>query len=118
MGQVRQYFDNGAKIATMAPDNRYALSFPGLSLAIAAVAAVGIAASLKVPARQEFEVAFIPKNNSGPPAVWVNPFVFSPGGRFTATNVTLPDVIVMAYGTRRIQMQGGRPGSIRKDSTS
>ena len=38
---------------------------------------------------------------------WKDPFVFSAGGRFTATNVTLADLIVMAYRTRRIQMQGG-----------
>jgi uncharacterized protein (TIGR03435 family) len=32
---------------------------------------------------------------------------YQPGGRFTATNVTLVDVIVQAYHTRRIQMEGG-----------
>jgi uncharacterized protein (TIGR03435 family) len=59
------------------------------------------------PARREFEVASIRPNNSGPPKNNINPFVFAPGGRFTATNITLVDVIVMAYQTRRIQMQGG-----------
>jgi uncharacterized protein (TIGR03435 family) len=33
--------------------------------------------------------------------------LFSSRGRFTATNVTLVDVIVRVYPTRRIQMQGG-----------
>lgn len=59
------------------------------------------------PARRQFEVASIRKNNSGPPRVFVDPFAFLPGGRFIATNVTLTDIIVMAYGTRRIQMRGG-----------
>ena len=76
------------------------------------LAAAGIAAGVGVmlaqaPARREFEVASIRPNNSGPPKNNINPFVFIPGGRFTATNVTLVDVIVPAYQTRRIQMQGG-----------
>jgi uncharacterized protein (TIGR03435 family) len=75
-------------------------------------ATAGIAAGIGVvaaqfPARREFEVASIRPNNSGPPKMYINPFVLAPGGRFTATNVTLVDVIVMAYQTRRIQMQGG-----------
>ena len=44
---------------------------------------------------------------SGPPRVQTNPLTISPNGRFTATNVTLVDLIVRAYPTRRIQMQGG-----------
>jgi uncharacterized protein (TIGR03435 family) len=65
------------------------------------------AAQPETPAPRKFEVASIKKNNSGPPQVYVNPFVFLPGGRFIATNVTLTEVIVMAYRTRRIQMRGG-----------
>jgi uncharacterized protein (TIGR03435 family) len=57
--------------------------------------------------RREFEVASIRKTNAERPRVYVTPFAFSPGGRFTATNVTLTDVIVLAYETRRIQMRGG-----------
>ena len=61
----------------------------------------------QTPARREFEVASIRSNNSGRPKIFIEPFVYSPGGRFTATNVTLVDVIVRVYPTRRIQMQGG-----------
>ncbi len=39
--------------------------------------------------------------------MFVNPFVISPDGRFIGTNVTLADVIGVAYRTRRIQMRGG-----------
>lgn len=66
-----------------------------------------VAQTPPAPARRQFEVASIRKNNSGPPRVFVDPFAFPPGGRFIATNVTLTDIIVMAYGTRRIQMRGG-----------
>jgi len=58
--------------------------------------------------RRVFEVASIKPNRSAPQrGVQTNPFEFTPGGRFTATNVTLVDIIVMGYQTRRIQMQGG-----------
>jgi uncharacterized protein (TIGR03435 family) len=61
--------------------------------------------------RPEFEVASIKPNRSGILISPVNPVSFTPGGRFTATNVTLVDLIVRCYPTRRIQMQGG-PGWI------
>jgi uncharacterized protein (TIGR03435 family) len=54
-----------------------------------------------------FEVASIKPNNSGLPRVQGNPLAYLPGGRFTATNATLVDVIVRVYPTRRIQMHGG-----------
>jgi uncharacterized protein (TIGR03435 family) len=58
--------------------------------------------------RRQFEVASIKPNKSGPPrGARTNPFAFLPGGRFTATNVTLVEVIVSVYSTRRIQMRGG-----------
>ena len=66
------------------------------------------------PARREFEVASIRPNNSGRPTTFTNPFVFAPGGRFTAINVTLVDVIVLAYQATPIQMQGG-PAWINSD---
>jgi uncharacterized protein (TIGR03435 family) len=57
---------------------------------------------------REFEVASVKPNTSGPPSGPVqNPIVFLPGGRFTATNATLVDIITQVYQTRRIQMQGG-----------
>src|SRR5580704_13368489 len=64
-------------------------------------------AQAQPPARRTFEVASIRPNNSGPPKVQGNPLAYLPGGRFTATNVTLVDVIVRVYPTRRIQMHGG-----------
>jgi uncharacterized protein (TIGR03435 family) len=68
----------------------------------------------QVPARPEFEVASIKPNRSGVSIARINPLAFTPGGRFTATNVTLVDLIVRFYPTRRIQMQGG-PGWIDSD---
>jgi uncharacterized protein (TIGR03435 family) len=58
--------------------------------------------------RRTFEVASIRANESGrPTGAQSNPLAYLPGGRFTATNVTLVDLIVRVYPTRRIQMQGG-----------
>jgi uncharacterized protein (TIGR03435 family) len=65
------------------------------------------AASAIPPARREFEVASITPDNSGPRTSNINPFVYMRGGRWTATDVTLVDIIIPAYQTRRIQMQGG-----------
>lgn len=79
---------------------------PKIRRLLLATAGIGVVVA-QTPARREFEVASIRPNNSGPPKMYINPFVLAPGGRFTATNVTLVDVIVMAYQTRRIQMQGG-----------
>jgi uncharacterized protein (TIGR03435 family) len=82
---------------------------------LAALACIAAAAQAPTPARRDFEVASIKKNDSDRkndserPKVYVTPFAFLPGGRFTPTNVTLTDVIVMAYKTRRIQMRGGPP---------
>jgi uncharacterized protein (TIGR03435 family) len=79
------------------------------------LACVAAAAQAPTSARRQFEVASIRKNDSDRkndserPRVYVTPFAFLPGGRFTASNVTLTDVIVMAYETRRIQMRGGPP---------
>ncbi len=74
---------------------------------VAALACIAATAQTPTPGRRQFEVASIRKNDSGPPKVYVTPFAFLPGGRFIATNVTLTEVIVMAYHTRRIQMRGG-----------
>src|SRR5579872_6853455 len=58
--------------------------------------------------RRVFEVASVKPNTSGVPSgPWKNPITFLPGGRFTATNATLVDIITQVYQTRRIQMQGG-----------
>lgn len=69
-----------------------------------ALAAAAFAQEPATPRRQ-FEVASIKPNQSGKRALQA--FAYSPGGRFTATNATLVDVIVRVYPTRRIQMQGG-----------
>jgi uncharacterized protein (TIGR03435 family) len=76
------------------------------------LAAAGIAAGVGVmlaqtPARREFEVASIRPNNAGRPTTFINPFVFAPGGHFTATNVTFADLVMMAYRTNRNELQGG-----------
>jgi uncharacterized protein (TIGR03435 family) len=64
--------------------------------------------------KRQFEVASIKPNDSGQPAtIQINPLSWA-GGRFTATNVTLVDVLVRVYPTRRIQMRGG-PGWIDID---
>ena len=57
--------------------------------------------------RPQFEVATVKRNRSGAAPIQNNMLVFSPGGRFSATNVTLVDVLVRVYPTRRIQMRGG-----------
>lgn len=81
---------------------------PIKSWAFFALSAAVLAQTAAPVARRVFEVASIKPNKSGPPAgPQANPISYLPGGRFTATNVTLVDVIVQAYHTRRIQMQGG-----------
>jgi uncharacterized protein (TIGR03435 family) len=76
----------------------------GLSLMSFARAEVQTPAEAK--SRRQFEVASIKPNASGPSIVQTNPLSWV-GGRFTATNATLVDVIVRVYPTRRIQMRGG-----------
>jgi uncharacterized protein (TIGR03435 family) len=89
------------------------LLFLKRSLIAGLIAAVGIgpvtrAQAQAPPAHREFEVASIRPNNSGPPKVFTDRFTYSPNGRYTATNVTLVDIIVSGvYSTRRIQMRGG-----------
>ena len=79
-----------------------------MSAAAAAIAgSLMLAAQTQARARREFDVASIRKTDAERPRVYVTPFAFLPGGRFTATNVTLTDVVVMAYRTRRIQLRGG-----------
>jgi uncharacterized protein (TIGR03435 family) len=63
--------------------------------------------------RRQFEVASVKPNQSGDRPAQV-PVVFSPGGRLTAMNATLVDLLVQAYRTRRIQLQGG-PDWIDRD---
>jgi uncharacterized protein (TIGR03435 family) len=63
--------------------------------------------------RRQFEVVSIKPNNSGPRTIQTNPLSWS-GGRFTASNATLVDVLVRVYPTRRIQMRGG-PDWIDRD---
>jgi uncharacterized protein (TIGR03435 family) len=58
-----------------------------------------------VSAQAHFAVASIKPNQSGNPRL--ENYAYTPVGRFTATNATLVDMIVSAYGIRRIQMSGG-----------
>jgi uncharacterized protein (TIGR03435 family) len=53
---------------------------------------------------QTFEVASVKPNTSGDLRVM---FGMRPGGRFTATNVPLRELIRMAYGLQNFQIQGG-----------
>ena len=73
----------------------------GLVLAVFVVSS----AQERLAVRRKFEVASIKPNLSGQRAL--QEFAYSPGGRLTAINATLVDMIVRVYPTRRIQMQGG-----------
>jgi uncharacterized protein (TIGR03435 family) len=86
---------DGCNVSTLTP-----------ALAIAMISGISVAQAQHVVQRQ-FELASIRKTNAVRPEIWVTPFTYSPSGRFAATTVTLTDVIVMAYKTRRIQMRGG-----------
>lgn len=63
--------------------------------------------------RRQFEVASVKPNKSGDAPAQI-PVIYSPGGRLTAINATLVDLLVQAYHTRRIQLQGG-PDWIDRD---
>jgi len=83
--------------------NRLSFRLPALVACL--LLAPGAKSQEPAKPRRHFEVASIKAAVAGP--VLVNPLTYFPGGRFTATNVTLVDVIVRVYPTRRIQMQGG-----------
>src|SRR4051794_30239391 len=92
-----------------------------ITAAIAAVlAAAGVAAlnagrvqaqAAQTPAGPAFEVASVKPNNSGDGRVM---FANQPGGRFTATNVTLKLLIRNAYQLQDFQIVGG-PSWIASD---
>jgi uncharacterized protein (TIGR03435 family) len=83
-----------------------------LALAIAALTTmIGGSASMQDAARVEFEVASIKPNPSGPGPLAINTL---PGGRFTATNVTLRALIQNAYRVQTVQISGG-PSWINSD---
>ncbi len=84
------------------------------AIALIAIAPLVLWAQTSPAQKRAFEVASIKPNNSGQPRPQGNPFRLSPGGMFIATNVTLVDLIVGVYSTRRIQMEGG-PGWIDSD---
>lgn len=64
-------------------------------------------------ARRQFEVASVKPNQPGDRPAQI-PVVYAPGGRLTAIDATLVDLLVQAYRTRRIQLQGG-PDWIDRD---
>src|ERR1700676_1371239 len=53
---------------------------------------------------QAFEVASVKPNKSGDGRIF---FQMQPGGRFTATNVPLRELIRVAYGIQNFQLVGG-----------
>jgi uncharacterized protein (TIGR03435 family) len=57
--------------------------------------------------RRRFEVASVKPADTGEPRAQNMMLTWSPGGRFEALRVTLVDVIVRVYPTRRIQLRGG-----------
>ena len=81
---------------------------------LAGAIAIAAASIVSAQTRPEFDVASVKPNKSGPRPNFDTPYVFSPSGRFTATDVTLTELIIVAYETRRIQMQGG-PGWLDVD---
>jgi uncharacterized protein (TIGR03435 family) len=56
--------------------------------------------------RAEFDVTSVKINKSGPPTTYVNPYTFS-AGRFRALNVTLGQVLLVAFNVPRERIQGG-----------
>jgi uncharacterized protein (TIGR03435 family) len=85
------------------------VSLPGKRLILVCglclLTAFDFSAQEKPKARRQFAVTAIKSNHSG--LRRLQAYDYSPGGRFSATNATLVDMIVSAYPTRRIQMQGG-----------
>lgn len=75
------------------------------------IAALAASAAPRAQTGASFEVASIKPNKSGPGAFTITA---PPGGRFTATNVTLRALIQNAYGTQALQVSGG-PGWIATD---
>jgi uncharacterized protein (TIGR03435 family) len=69
------------------------IKFASMSLAVIVALAVGIDAQ---DGNRKFEVASIKPNKSGSNRVNLNPL---PGGRFTAVNVSVMDLVAAAYGT-------------------
>jgi uncharacterized protein (TIGR03435 family) len=58
----------------------------------------------QTPASSSFEVASVKPNTS---SEIISSFAFQPGGRFTATNVTLRELIRAAYVIQNAQLDGG-----------
>jgi uncharacterized protein (TIGR03435 family) len=84
--------------------------------AFAAPLAIGLSARLHAQAPQAaaaptFEVASVKPNKSGEPFIRLG---IQPGGRFTAQNMPLRELIRFAYGVQPFQIEGG-PGWINSD---
>jgi len=65
----------------------------------------------RAPAEPSFEVASVRPNKSGQD--WTR-FALQPGGRFTATNFTLKELLRLVYQVKDFQLQGG-PGWINSE---
>lgn len=70
-----------------------------------------LALAASASSQQAFEVASIKPNASGDNRIMIR---MAPGGRFTATGITLKQLIAQAYGVRDSQVSGG-PGWISAD---
>jgi uncharacterized protein (TIGR03435 family) len=92
-----------------------ALSIGSALMLVAGTLAFRLDAQAPAPAAPQgpprFEVASIRPNKSGDGRVMIG---MQPGGRYTATNVPLRQLIVQAYGVQQAQLIGG-PDWIRND---
>src|SRR5258705_3379886 len=83
-------------------------------IAIAGASSSWVRAQAPAP-QPQFEVASVKPNKSGGGPMRIG---FQPGGRFTATNIPVRDLISIAYGQPqplpRFQIIGG-PGSVASD---
>src|SRR5690242_9909723 len=96
---------------------------PAIVALVAVVTAGGPALDAQAPAATApdplptFEVAAVKQNKGGQPFVR---FGVQPGGRFTAENVPLRELVRFAFGVQPFQMEGlpGWAGSDRFDITA
>jgi uncharacterized protein (TIGR03435 family) len=82
-----------------------------VALTLMFLAVITAPLTARAQTRAEFEVSSVKPNTSGPGAFAINAL---PGGRFTATNVTVRALIQSAYGLQAVQITGG-PGWLNTD---
>lgn len=74
------------------------------ALTLMSLAVITAPLTPRAQTRAAFEVASVKPNTSGPGAFAIH---VQPGGRFTATNVTVRALIQSAYGLQAVQITGG-----------